>query len=201
MTLDVTTLERFKEGRVYGGQSGAVEDSLLSNLITAVSANIERELDRFLTEESHTEIFDVRRNQARFFVRGYPINETTDAVQIFNDTLNQFPASSEIVRVNFTVNPDIGRIVVNQQLLSSGVDALKVVYIGGMGTDTVDFYTRFPDIEKVAWQEMAHWLQRRPNFGAVSQSGGSGNISHSAALDLLPDSKRLLAKHKFAGVY
>lgn len=191
--MDLTTTARVK---TLGSITSSDQDALLGVLVTAVSARIERYLGRHAEETSRTEYYDVEPGQHVFFLRGYPIASVTS---VKNDEDWDFANTDEITSTEFTIigSDHTGRLVIDDAVTPiAGKNALQVVYTGGMGTDTSDFISNFPDVALAADQQTLHEYQRRKQLGIVSSSIGQHSASVEFGVDLLPIVKRALNPYR-----
>lgn len=189
--MDLTTIARVKQ---YGNITDTDHDAFLTVLVTAVSAAIEQFLDRHAESKSRTEYHDVLPGQSSFWLKGYPI---TSIASMTNDIDWDFTTgdidSGDFIHLG---SDDDGRIDVIKGLLLIGDRALKIVYTGGMGTDTTDFISNFPDIATAADQQVLFQFQRRDKLGEQSSTIQGTAVNLQPAITLLPIVKQILMPHK-----
>lgn len=104
--MDLTTLTKVK---AYLGISGTSQDTLLSSLITSVSAGIESFCGRTFASTSHTEYYD-GDNKDKIFLRNYPVTSLTsvkyqggtwDNITWFDYPSSGYLLTAEYARLSF----------------------------------------------------------------------------------------------------
>jgi hypothetical protein len=149
------------------------DDVFLTSLAYSVSAAIEKYLMRELEIKSRTEHFDVDNGQEIFFVKAFPIS----SILIYNDANREF--TSALSAVDYSVLGDQGRIVVDQYELTSGRDALKVVYTGGLALNQAALQLNFPDLEMAARLQAVLWFKSKDRINVSSElTQGGGSVQY-----------------------
>lgn len=190
------------------GATGTTQDSLLSQLITAESAKIEKYLDRGIEYQARTEHFNVDPGQRLFRLAAWPGIDTTVAnFHVYNDVAHasssytQFPSSTEIDASNYAIDAERGLLVVHYANLLCGPKVLKIAYTGGMATNltgsskVTNFVSGFPDIAYACELQVvaAFNSAKQPAVGSFTDATGSLNY---VTLDLLPQVKRTLDRYR-----
>jgi hypothetical protein len=180
--MNLTTLQTLKlmNEQLASGSS----DPLLSFFIRSTSAEFEAYLARGIEVKERTELFNVRKGDVSFALSSYPV---TAMGSVKNAGLT---ISSDSIHTSET-----GIVYVSDYDLFSGFGELEVVYTGGMATDTEDFVTKYPDIEKAIVMQISFEFTKKDNL--VDKSIAIGNqIASRESLDLLPAVKKILDRHR-----
>lgn len=197
--MDLTTTTRVENLILATGTPPAWTTTAIGQLITEVSAAVERYLDRYAQSGvSRTEYLDVEAGQRLFRLRAYPVASMTsvsfDPEQVFGsdtvidsgDYFSPLYNSSGVLRFPYDLNPpDTATLP----------DCLKVVYTGGMASSTANFITSYPDIAGAVDKQVAFLYQNRNNLGVSSVSGDAGSISIGAEA-WLPQVKVVLDQYR-----
>lgn len=187
--MDLTTVARYK---AYSGIGGASEDTILGYLITAVSAQFENHLDRYVESTSRTVYQDVEPGQRVFSLRGYPVSSVTS---VHNDIDWDFESSDLLDADDYTVLGDDGLLNVPRYTLAYGPRALKVVYTGGMAADVATFDASYPAIETALWMQIAYSYDRR-QFNADTSVSIAGSSTTFHTPELLPEVVGILRPYR-----
>lgn len=133
--MDLTTLTRVKAHGVITATDTAA-DTLLSQLITSLSARIIKFIDRKILVKEYTEYFDVHPYQFRFFTKNFPIHSISS---IKNDSERDFDNITALLATNYLYKENRGEIIIDGEVMVPGFNALKVVYIGGLALEADDY--------------------------------------------------------------
>lgn len=189
--MDLTTATRVK---TYLEGADTSKDAVLAQIITGVSARIERYLNRHVEAVERVEFYDLDFGQRRIFLRGYPVTEVDS---IYNDPIDQdFAASSLIAADDYVTDLTNGVVSFHLTRPLTGPRALKVTYTGGMGANAAAFITAFPEIALAAEWQVVHEFHNRNAPGASSVSIGGASVALVSGLDLLPIVKQALDGHR-----
>lgn len=192
--MDLTTLARVKMHIEVGGDKLVDDsvDSLLSALITQYSADAEAILDREVLAAEQTEYFTIAARQRVFALQAWPVSVVTS---IYHDTSREW-TSGEIDSDNYYLELAEGLLTIDGTLLCPGAGVLRVIYTGGMATDTAALIAAYPDIAGALDAQVTAHYQRRKQLGAVAMSAGQGSVSHDGPLKWLPTVLAALRRHR-----
>ena len=192
--IDLTTLAlvRQYDPTIVAG----VLDARVSALITAVSAEFEQFLDRKTKQESQTEYLSPRDDQTRFYLPATPITTITtlryDTDRLFTDS------ADDIATTDYTYDADTGLLVIDGITLSAGQRTIKIVYTGGMATDTTAFIAAFPAVAMAADMTVSHLFAQPKDASVVGQSA-EGVVLTSRPVVIPSYAKRILSAYKRRG--
>lgn len=172
------------------GMTATDDDVIIASIALAVSAKIEKHLNRSIEAIQRTEYFDVDDGQKVFFVSAYPIS----AIAIYNDYAREFLAA--ISSENYTIAGNSGRIVIDKQSLDSGYSALRIVYTGGLASSQSTLQSNYPDLEMAARIQGAIWYNSRKRLGLNSESIQGGGQTNYKALSLDPTVKETIEQYR-----
>jgi hypothetical protein len=193
MVYDLTTQARAETAiKVGGAPMASATTGFADELIAFYSAQAEGYLGRTVTTATYTEYFDVKPYRARFSLKAYPI---TTISQVTNDGTRAY-TTGDIDSDDYTHDPDTGVLSIDGTGLVTGVRALRVIYLGGMGTGTSTFVTSYPDIAGAIDMQVAYHFSRRSSLGRTAESMGPGSVSYQGAMDWLPHVKTVLDRHR-----
>lgn len=193
--MNLTTADRVKT--LIGSRGDLPEETRteLEAVIATVSGAVEVYLDRLLLRVARTEYHDVDAGQTRFRLRAYPVTAVAsvayDTEQAWTTTLE---ATSDYLS---PVYSGAGVLVVRYELspVADAPGSLKVVYTGGMGTDTDAFIDAYPDIAGAVDIQAAHEWQRRGALGVSSLNYPDGTTASMTAERWVPAVKQVLDHH------
>jgi len=170
-------------------------DELILDMISAVSAEVEGVIDRKTLIGAYTEHFDVPLNGSDqvFSLEAYPVTAVTT---VHYDPDREFAAADLLDADEYALmkNGRTGRLLVFSEL-GAWPSALKVVYTGGMSTDTNDFVKDFPQIAYAVDLQVQFLFQRRRDLGVASISGNAGTVTHER-IALMPIVREILEPHR-----
>lgn len=187
--MDATTLARVK---ALLDISGTSHDTVLTDIIGAVSARIENFIDRPLEQTSRTEEYNVRPRQNKLFLRAYPVASIT-SIKIATDW--DYASATAVDTSDYRVTSDNGMLHFNFFPVTSYLgdnyqaapDAVQVVYTGGLATSTANLVSAYPNIAFAAdMQVVAAWRRRDTPQGNSINTGGA-SIAYEKPLAMIPD--------------
>lgn len=165
--------------------------------ISSVSAKVIKLLGRQVEVASVTEIFSVPSGAGlvRVHLRGFPLSSVTSV------TLEDY----ELPTTEYRLDQPSGRLSFIPPIQRKDVeypsDALKIIYTGGMATNTDDFMSKYPDIVAEVHAQIRFELARITTIAEVSQTN-DGQKTELAPYDLIPSLKRIISKYAYKkGVY
>lgn len=199
--MDLTTIARVKK-ILAGGRSQSMsneQDVFLGQLITAISALVEADLDRYVEQKERIEYHDVRfPGQEVFNLRAYPI-DTGETFEVKYDWFRGFGATITALTINddFALDDLAGVMTIDDYSLGRArARALRVTYTGGMATNTTNFITAFPDLANAVDLQVAFLYQRRNQLGLTGTSQEGGSVSFQAPIKWLPIVKLAIDKNR-----
>lgn len=191
--MDLTTKARVKE---ILEKTTTGLDALIDQFIVGVSAQIEKHLDRFAEEIERTEQHDVDPGQHVFLLRGFPVDAVA-AFELKNDVTRDFASATLIDTDRFYLDRSPGVLTFDHFILVWGPGTLQVKYTGGLGTNTADAITNFPDIAHAADLQVAHLIERRHQLGLTSFSAEGGSVSKVVYEEsFIPEALKALEHHR-----
>lgn len=153
--MQLTTIQRV---RARLGKSTDTDDALLGQIIDGVSAAAEAFMGRGAEYVSRTEYHNADWHQRRVALRHFGrVTVTT----VHNDPERTYGASALVDATDYVVDQETGIITFDYEL-SPGAQAVKVVYLGGMGEDAERMVTSgFADVVDACTIQAAFMFQRR----------------------------------------
>jgi len=182
---------------------GATQDTLLGDLITAISGRIERHLHRGIGQESRTEYFDAWPGRTnRLQLHAYPV-QASPAVAIKNDQDHGFGGGITALNDDlYTVDLERGVVYFENTTLLSGRRVLQVVYTGGLALTTVAaLVAAAPEVEMAARGQVVTEFRRRTGGDAQSLSLGGGSEAYVGEVKLLDNVRAMLAPYVRGAVF
>ena len=195
--MDLTTAARVATLIVPGETAPSAFNTVIGQVITAVSAAAERYLGRWAQTTSRTEYFTVSPGKRVYRMRAFPVTTLTS---VYLDVDQAFGADTALTSDDY-FNPTLSNDGIFALKLWPAVgeidaqSALKVTYTGGMATTTANFISGYPDIAHAIDLQCAHIYHTRNYAGTLSQSGDSGSVSIQT-VDWLPEVKATLDRYR-----
>lgn len=186
--MDLTTLARVK---AWGGFTTTQHDALMSSLITAVSAEAEKFLNRHVEQLARTEQFDVKRGIQHIFLPGFPVL-AAPALQVRNNQSRDFTGAAIAVTNNYFLDLRRGIIKFDRYELVTGPGVVQVIYTGGMATSVAAFIAAYPNLANAVDMQISFMVRRRDSFGTVSFNAEGGSISLEAPLEWINPARTAL---------
>lgn len=191
MVLALTTLERV---RVLLEQRGAYteNDAVIDNLIQSVSLSIERYCNRPFLIASKTEYFDVRTDQFNYQLEAFPVSSLTS---VKNSGTRDWTVDAKVEGTDFVLDTDTGIL---RQLtgFTTGLDALQVVYMGGLAADTAAVLSDYPDLADACEKQITEEFRRRDGLGRTGVSVEGSSVTTQSAVRLLDTVVQRLAPYR-----
>lgn len=168
-------------------------DHVLQHLVTAISGQIERYLDRTVLSGTYTQRFSIEPGASVFAVKAYPVTAVTSVKNAIDWT---FSATTSISTSYIDYETHPGLIYVYGQQLNEGYGALQIVYTGGMADNTAELEAGdYADVSLACEEQVIAVWQNRRNFGVQSASV-SGSSAMYGSITLLESVKELLEPHR-----
>lgn len=169
------------------------EDATLTHIITAVSAQLQRYLNRWIEATSYTEYFDVHDDAEVFSVHAYPITALTSVKNAVDWT---WSATSSISTTYTNYNAHDGLVYVYGQQLAEGYGALQIVYTGGMAANTDELVSgEYADIALACEQQVIAVWRNKSAFGVGSAGGGNATAQYNG-VKILDSVRDILDQHR-----
>ena len=173
--MNLTTKERVKI-LLEIAASDTTHDALLDQIIASLSVDAERVMNRLVKEEERTAQLNVDPGQQRFFLRAFPVKSGA-GVEIKNDSARKFSSVAAFVDDEYYLDLETGELQVDRRTVVAGPGTLQVRYTGGMGTNTADFISRFPDVAQAVELQTSVVFKRKEQYGLTSFSAEGGSLS------------------------
>jgi hypothetical protein len=187
--MDLTTATLVE---THLGEDNPTTGTLIGKLINQYSEAAETIMARETTLATYTETLDVEGGQQVFSLKAFPVT-TVSSVAL--DTTWSWPTTSVIDSSYYRARGSNLRF--RDYALTPGVEALQVIYLGGMATTAASFAASFPEISEAIAEQVAYHHERRNSLGATSiQYGGEGSSSYTGAITWLPLVKATLLRHR-----
>lgn len=179
----------------------SADNAVLTNMIAAVSAEMETFLDRPLSQEARTEDHTMRLHGRTLWLAAYPV-VTVTSIKI-DETWAW--AGDALDATRYKVAATTGRVFFLDSLVSGigasdldpeAVDAVRVVYTGGIAATTTSLLTVAPDIALAADLQVAEDWRRRDNPATSKRAGPGGGTNWIDAHRFLARVKDLLVRHR-----
>ncbi len=193
--MNLTTVDRVLARIAADGDAKAATKTEIAAVIVAVSGAVEAYLERVTLRTARTEYHDVDRGQCRFRLRAYPVTVLTS---VAFDTEQEWATALTAGTDYLSPLYDNGGTLVVRYPLSEYYEspgALKVVYTGGMATDTDSFVAAYPDIASAVDTQVSHEWQRRNALGVSSVSSPDGTTASLSFDRWIPSVKQVLDFH------
>lgn len=190
--MDFTTLARV---RTLLKDTSTQNDTLIDQLIDAVSPQFERILNRHALETARTEQYDVAPGQEVFLLRGFPVLASPAAV-VKNSLSRDFTAASAIAATSYYIDLSRGILHIDLVGLEPGPGTLQVAYTGGLATSTAALITAFPDIAAACELQVAYLIQRKDELGLASFSAEGGSVAQALPTKILEGARELLQPYR-----
>lgn len=160
-------------------------DQALSQLITAVSVEIERYLDRGVEAKARTEKVWLPKGSAIVNVSSKPISDIASATPLNHDELGleeepEYLEEPSGIRLVTPLTEDT---------------YIEVEYTGGMAASTAAFMTAYPDLTEVAARRVALLHKRKSNLDLNSLSGEGGSTNY-VFIDLSKRDRETLNRYR-----
>lgn len=185
----MTTSTRVKEAL---GITDSGSDTLIAQLITAASNEVERVMDRHVLTTARTEVYPVRSVKRLVLLRAYPVTSVSSikisATYDFTDstalTANEdyiLDTANGVLR--FLVDVDPREHPTSGQPLSPLF--VQIIYTGGMAADASAFIAAYPEVSQAVDMQCVHWFKRRSSPGQTSTTLGDSSAQFEGELGLL----------------
>lgn len=191
--MNLTTPERVKLILAEGVDAKA--EALIVKLIESVSAWAEKYMRRTVASGTVTEYFDVKFPRTSVQLKAYPITSITTVHNSYDRT---YDSTTLVDSDDYVVDPNTG-ILSFDYSLSTGVRALKVVYVGGMASTVDAFVSAYPDIARAVEAQVVHEFRRRKDsLDGGASSLGLGQASFPAEVAILNYTRSVLDLERLA---
>jgi len=189
--FNLTTEARVREYVDYDGEYTVGASTFLGKLITLYSYAAAKYLNREVSAATHTEYFDVDGNNV-FVLKGATVSAISAVyVSAARDWDNETAEDSD----NYTYDPTAGIIYLDGISLPQGFRTVKVVYVGGMATNTTTFIAAYPDIAEAMDEQVAYHYDRRNDLGTTTIALDTTSRSYRGAMNWLASVRDILDSH------
>lgn len=198
--MNLSTVDRVLALTSATGKATDETRAEVAAVLATVSGAVERYLDRLALRTARTEYHDVEVGQRRFALRAYPVTTLTsvafDPEQAWTTTIT---ATSDYLSPLYD---GAGVLVVRYDLAPCvpAPGSLKVVYTGGMATDTDSFVAAYPDLAGAVDVQTSHEWQRRNALGVSSVSYPDGTTASLSLERWVPSVKQVLDYYRRVSV-
>jgi hypothetical protein len=184
-SMDLTTLARVKIQ--IGGGIGSTHDTLLSTIITDVSARMEAYMRRSVAKQTYTKTYPIGRLATQFRLDAFPVESITyirygDHPDNIDDAAYNLDATSYVLEDELT---GLIRLHIETPLNTPRRPGYATVqWVGGMAEDVADLILLFPQIARAADMQVAYEFKRRHTPGGNVQTEG-GSTGFDGEMDWL----------------
>lgn len=195
--MNLSTVDRVLALTSATGTAREETRAEVAAVLATVSGAVERYLDRLALRTARTEYLDVGPGQSVFRLAAYPVTALTsvayDEQQTWATTLTSgtdfwspLYESAGLLRLKYG--------------LCAAPRSLKVVYTGGMATDTDSFVAAYPDLAGAVDVQTSHEWQRRNALGVSSVSYPDGTTASLSLERWVPSVKQVLDYYRRVSV-
>jgi hypothetical protein len=200
--MDMTTSTRVKEAL---GIAGSGSDTTIAQMVTAVSNEVERLMDRHAQTTARTEVYQMRATKRLVLLKGYPV-DTGAAFTVKVSQNGDFTTADTLDQyTEYTLDATRGEI-----RFLGGYEPLRdsdsgkpiapiyvqVTYTGGMATTANNFITAFPEISQAVDMQIVHQFKRRSTPGQTSTEMGDSSASYQAEVGLIKITTEAARRHR-----
>ncbi len=189
MGLALTTVDSVKTFHVSSVIDNTF-DTLLTNLIAAVSQQIENYLNTKIKRDTYTEEFGVLEETNKFWLKAAPV--TTSSVIVKNHYQGNFDEGATLTLYSdYSVMANLGIVHVTDYALERGFPAVQIQYEGGLVSGATDadvtsaVMSEYPVLARACEMQVLHIFNKRQNLGASSSTGRQGNVNFEPGIKLL----------------
>jgi hypothetical protein len=210
VALDLTTLARVK-ATVPIRTADVDQDALLSQFISALSAQAERYLRREVLQVERYEVHAVRDGRTSVALKAYPVIATDgrggflNAFNVKLSSTTSFSSSPTLVRNrDYVLEEPNGtlRLSLLPSAFTTAPDGratapgyVQVQYSGGMAATTAAFVSAYPEIAAAIDVDVVHfWKRRNSPEGEVKVADSVMEVS--GQLQLLKHSREVLDPYR-----
>lgn len=165
----------------------------IAAVLATVSGAVERYLDRGVVQTSRTEYHDVEPGRTIFRLGAWPVASVTG---VYFDPDQSWGSTTALDATDYysPVYDAAGLLRMKSVLSHREVypRSLKVVYTGGMATDTASFVAAYPDIAGAVDTQVSHEWQRRNALGVSSVNYPDGTTASLSFERWIPSVKQVL---------
>lgn len=180
--MGLCTLAQVKE---YNDITATTNDTLLTNLITRVSKEIETYCDRIFESASYTEYHNGGGND-KFFTNQYPII-TGSGIEVWDDIDWEWGSGDLIDSDDYMVTDNL-YIQLKSLIFVAGINNVKISYTAG--------YSTIPtDLTQVCIEEVSRTFKKRKHIEIASKSLPDGSVSYVVE-SFLPKTITILNHYK-----
>lgn len=156
------------EAKEYADITTTTNDTLLTNLISRVSTEIETYCDRIFSSASYIDYHDGSGND-KLYTDHYPII-TGEGVEVWDDTEWDWETTDLIDSNDYMIIDDRG-IFLQSSIFVDGTKNVKVSYTAGY--DTIP-----TDLTQVCIEEVIHTFKRRKHIDVANKNLPDGTVTY-----------------------
>lgn len=193
--MNLSTVDRVLNVLAATGEAGTKHSDArraeIAAVLATVSGAVERYLDRYALRTSRTEYFDVFPDMRLVRLRAYPVTALTSVHYDGDQAFGSGTAMDSDDYYNPTLD-ETGVLRFKWPFAFDYPKSLKVVYTGGMATDTDSFVEAYPDIAGAVDTQVSHEWQRRNALGVSSVNYPDGSSASLSFDRWIPSVKQVL---------
>lgn len=200
--MDMTTTARVKEAL---GITGAGSDTVLAQMVTAVSIEAERLMDRHAETTARTELYQMRATKKLVTLKGYPVSASPAAAVKVSTTADFSGSDTLTANEDYILDPVRGelRFLGSFEPLRDGDSGrpvapvyVQVTYTAGMAASANAFITAYPDIAQAVDMQVVHLFKRRATPGQTATEMGESSASYVGELAVIALLRETARRHR-----
>ena len=198
--MDMTTSTRVKEAL---GITDSGSDTLIAQLITAASNEIERVMDRHVLTTARTEVYPMRSVKRLVMLKACPV---TNVSSVKLSSTYDFTTATALTANSDYILDTVGgvlRFLIDQQPQQNAYSGLalspvfcQITYTAGMAVDASAFITAYPELAQACDMQCVHLFTRRSSPGTTSRSLSDSSAQYEGELGLLKIVEAAARRHK-----
>ena len=169
-------------------------EPLLRQMMTDVTYQMEKEMNRKVQKAVYTEQYDFNYYQKTLHITASPV-DITQPFSLWIDISRQFGPETLISPSSYFVDSQIGLIQFDYPRYACGPGIAKVSYTGGMADTTENFIASYPDVAGAFVTEVAYRWQNSKTVGKASVSVAGASVSLNTGGLFLDLVQQVLDKH------
>lgn len=190
--MDLCTLEGLKT-LIEIDADNSDDDAVLSNLISSVSKQAENAMRRTVQIGEQTEYFSVNPGDTLWSLKAYPV---TVSPTVYHDLDREWGADTEVSSDNIVCDAETGLLYIEGGYVTSGFRSLKVVYTGGMASNTEELILNYADLVHAIERQVAFLYKTRTKIGVQSINTNTGGVTWESGIVWLKEVKAVLDSYK-----
>lgn len=191
--MDLTTIARVKTLR---GITDTQSDTVLSQIVTVVSARAEALMGRHAQRVARTEELEIGQGEKIVVFRGYPLDATATLTVTYSSLPVDTGASALVRNQDYFLDDNSGLLRLLFRPTSWRPGYVRAIYTGGMAADTTAFITAFPEVAGALDQQVVYEFARRAVPGGSLETRDGGATFASKEVDWLSGVLDVLTAHR-----